>query len=83
LTDDAKLDFAAVAGRWLAGGGLVFKGGAGVANANFYLLGSTNLATPLAGWTRLLTNQFDGNGNFSLTNYAATNPQSFYRLQVP
>ena len=67
----------------IAGGGLVFKGGAGVANANFYLLGSTNLATPLAGWTRLLTNQFDGNGNFSLTNYAATNPQSFYRLQVP
>jgi autotransporter-associated beta strand protein len=67
----------------IAGGGLVFKGGAGVANANFYLLGSTNLATPLAGWTRLLTNQFDGDGNFSLTNYAATNPQSFYRLQVP
>ncbi len=68
----------------LAGGGLRFSGGAGVAGANFYLLGSTNLATPLTNWTRLLTNQFDGSGNFNFTNLLKANAQqSFYQLEVP
>jgi len=62
----------------------VLQGGAGVAGANFYLVGTTNLATPIANWTRLLTNQFDGSGNFDFTNLLPSNtPQSFYRLQVP
>ena len=67
----------------ISGDGLSLNGTGGVGNANFYLLGSTNLALPVANWTRLLTNQFDGNGNFSLTN--AINPggpQTFYRLQL-
>ena len=51
---------------------------------NFYLLGSTNLLTPLANWTRLLTNQFDPGGNFDFTNPLPPNtPSEFYRLQVP
>jgi hypothetical protein len=55
-----------------------------VANANFYLLGTTNLASPLNVWTRLLTNQFDGNGGFNLTNAVNLNwPQSFFQLQLP
>jgi len=67
-----------------ANGALVLAGTAGVANASFYLLGSTNLATPLANWTRLLTNQFDGSGNFDFTNLISpTNSPMFYRLQVP
>ena len=68
----------------LAGGNLVFSGTGGVSNATFYLLGSTNLDTPLTNWTRLLTNQFDGSGNFNITNVLDTNaPQDFYLLEAP
>jgi hypothetical protein len=66
------------------GNGLALNGTGGVASASYYLLGSTNLATPLSNWARLLTNQFDNNGNFNFTNAGVTNhPQNFYRLQVP
>jgi len=66
------------------GSGLVFSGSSGATNAAFYLLGSTNLITPLAGWTRVLTNHFDVNGNFNFTNPLNPNsPQGFYRLQMP
>ncbi len=68
----------------LTGGNLVFSGTGGVSNATFYLLGSTNLDTPLTNWTRLLTNQFDGSGNFNITNVLDTNaPQDFYLLETP
>jgi hypothetical protein len=64
--------------------GLVFAGTGGVSGANYYLLSSTNLATPLTNWTRLLTNQFDNNGNFNFTNPVNTNlSKSFYILQAP
>jgi autotransporter-associated beta strand protein len=62
--------------------GLVMSGSGGAANAVYYLLISTNLATPPAGWTRVLTNQFDVAGNFTVTNPPATNSQTFYRLQL-
>jgi autotransporter-associated beta strand protein len=65
-------------------GTLVFQGSSGVPGANFYLLGSTNLAAPMTNWTRLLTNAFDNNGNFDFTNLLNANgPQSFFRLQAP
>jgi hypothetical protein len=68
----------------ISGGGLVFNGSGGVANANYYLLASTNVAAPLASWTRLLTNQFDNSGNFNFTNPMDTNVlENFYLLQVP
>ncbi len=63
-------------------GKLVFSGTNGTAGATFYILTSTNLAAPAASWMRILTNQFDGSGNFSVTNPPATNRQSFYRLQL-
>ena len=64
--------------------GLVMNGSGGTPGTNYYLLGSTNLALPLANWTRVLTNQFDSNGNFNFTNSISTNaPQNFYVLQVP
>jgi autotransporter-associated beta strand protein len=63
--------------------GLLLSGGGGVANANFCLLASTNLAAPPASWTRVLTNQFDASGSFNFTNAAAPNaPQTFYFLQL-
>jgi hypothetical protein len=63
--------------------GVALAGGGGVANANFYLLASTNLGVPFSIWTRVLTNQFDSNGNFNFTNATGANaPQIFYLLQL-
>ena len=67
----------------IASNGLVFSGAAGVANADFYLLTSTNLAAPVSNWTRLLTNQFEDDGDFNFTNpLTTTSPISFYLLQL-
>jgi autotransporter-associated beta strand protein len=63
--------------------GLVMSGFGGNTSSNFYLLSATNLALPLASWTRVLTNQFDTNGDFNFTNAMDTNaPQKFYILQL-
>jgi autotransporter-associated beta strand protein len=68
----------------ISGNNLIFSGTGGVAGANFYLLGSSNLVSPLSDWTRLLTNQFDGSGNFNVTNSVDSSaPQNFFRLQEP
>ena len=68
----------------ISSAGFSLAGTGGVANANYYLLGTTNLATPLASWPRLATNQFDASGNFLITNSLSTNaPQYFYQLQLP
>lgn len=67
-----------------SGGSFIFSGTGGVANATYYLLGTTNLGAPVNSWTRLLTNQFDASGNFNFTNAPTTNAsQEFYLLQVP
>ena len=72
-----------IASALISGNGFMLTGTGGVANANFYLLGSTNLSTPATNWTRLLTNQFDNSGNFNFTNAVGTNAQTFYLLQLP
>ncbi len=66
-----------------SGGNFVFSGSGGTPGATYYVATSTNLATPATNWTRILTNQFDDNGNFSVTNPPATNGQRFYRLELP
>jgi hypothetical protein len=66
----------------ISGNSLTLNGTGGVGNANFVLLGTTNLSSPLSNWTRLLTNQFDNNGGFNFTNAAATNAQNYYLLRV-
>ena len=68
----------------ISGSDLVMTGSGGVANGNYYLLGTTNVAVPATDWLRLLTNQFDAAGNFSFTNTLDAGwPQGFYRLQLP
>lgn len=68
----------------MSGNNIALSGTGGVGNANFVLLGSTNLSTPISNWTPLLTNQFDNSGNFNLTNPLAPGvSQSFYLLQMP
>jgi autotransporter-associated beta strand protein len=66
-----------------SGTALTMTGTGGVPNANFCLLTSTNLSLQATNWTRLLTNQFDSGGNFSITlsNIAPNQANSFYRLQ--
>jgi fibronectin-binding autotransporter adhesin len=66
------------------GNSLVFNGSGGASNTTYYLLTSTNLLQPLSNWTRLLTNQFDANGNFNVTNPVnPQSPQSFFLLELP
>ena len=58
--------------------------GSGPANDTCYVLASTNVALPMANWTRVATNQFDGSGSFTFTNSIdSSEPQKFYRLQLP
>lgn len=67
----------------LGNGALIYAGTGGVAQADFLLLGSSNVALPLGLWERLLTNQFDAHGNFIFTNPPNPAwPQGFYLLQV-
>ncbi len=64
-----------------SGGNLVLSGTGGNTNFTFYILAATNLVSPI--WVPVSTNQFDGNGNFIVTN--PINPasqQTFYRLQL-
>jgi fibronectin-binding autotransporter adhesin len=71
-------------GTTAGGGGMILSGNGGLANGNYFVLMATNAALPLSNWTRLLTNQFDGSGNFSFSN--AISPaaaQEFFRLQLP
>jgi hypothetical protein len=71
-----------IASTRISDGNLIFSGTGGITNGTFNVLTSTNVATPLANWTPLSTNTFDGSGNFSVTN--AINPnasQSFYLLK--
>jgi autotransporter-associated beta strand protein len=67
-----------------ANDGLTLSGSGGTSNGTYYVLMATNLVTPLLQWQAILTNQFDTNGNFIVTNLVYTNaPARFYRLQTP
>ncbi len=62
----------------------ILSGNGGVTNGTYYILTSTNPATPLSNWVRLQTNQFDSDGNFNSTNPINEGAaQSYYILQLP
>ncbi|HEV2331379.1 MAG TPA: RICIN domain-containing protein [Verrucomicrobiae bacterium] len=68
----------------LSGTNLILKGNQGIANAQYQVLASTNLALPLNQWVPILTNNFDSNGDFNVTNTINPNvPQNFYLIQIP
>ncbi len=68
----------------LAGTNVNLAGIGGATNATFILFTQTNIVTPLAQWTPLLTNQFDQFGVFSRTNVSGRyEPQRYFRLLVP
>ena len=67
-----------------SGGSLVVSGAGGQANAPYWVLTTTNVTQPLTNWTHLVTNQFDGFGNFAFTaSINPATPQRFYRLALP
>jgi rhamnogalacturonan endolyase len=68
----------------LLDGNFVLSGGGGTPGQPYYILTSTNLALPLAQWKPILTNYFDGAGNFGSTNSIDPGtPQEFFLLQLP
>jgi autotransporter-associated beta strand protein len=72
-----------IANSTMYGNNLVLSGSGGVNGWTYYLLASTNVNLPAAQWTRVATNQFDGSGNFSVTNSVdVTAPQTYYRIQL-
>jgi hypothetical protein len=68
----------------VSGPSLILVASNGQAGATGYVLASTNVALPVANWTRIQTNTFDSIGTFTFT--APMDPglaQQFYRLQLP
>ena len=64
-------------------GNLMVSATAGIPYDPCYLLTSTNLATPLSGWSYVTTNYFDVNGTTSFTNTISANePARYFLLQV-
>jgi hypothetical protein len=65
-------------------GSVVVSGSGGTAGQQYYVLSSTNLASPAAHlWPSIATNTFDADGNFSITNPVGSAPQRFFNLVVP
>jgi autotransporter-associated beta strand protein len=68
----------------LVGSDMVVAGAGGAPGALYHVVGSTNVALPLASWSPLATNVFDASGNFIFTNPISPTPGGqFLRLRVP
>jgi hypothetical protein len=66
----------------ISGTNLVMGVVGGRTNATFVLFTETNITTPVALWSPVLTNQFDSFGVFSRTSVLLrTEPKRFYELQ--
>ena len=56
----------------------------GVSNATYVLLTYTNITTPVASWTPIVTNQFDSFGFLNYTNlFDPAEKQRYFRLRSP
>jgi fibronectin type 3 domain-containing protein len=79
-----KLPQPRIVGVSIVGGSLMFSGTNGLAGGSYTIWSSTNVATPLTNWTQVGSSNFDGNGNFSVTNAINNNEtQQFYLLRQP
>jgi hypothetical protein len=73
-----------ISGITTSGGKVLISGSGGLPGVTAYLLGSTNLALPLANWSRVATNVFDNNGNFIYTNVMDPKvPYQFFLMPPP
>ncbi|HEY4415716.1 MAG TPA: hypothetical protein VGO57_08495 [Verrucomicrobiae bacterium] len=68
----------------LSGTNLIFNGLNGSPGSNCVILASTNLTLPLANWSALSTNTFDGSGQFHYTNHLnLASPRQFFIFKLP
>jgi fibronectin-binding autotransporter adhesin len=68
----------------MAGTNVIITGSGGTPGANYTVLSATNVVEPLSNWVSLVTNQFDPNGNFLITNGIASGElQRYFRIRVP
>lgn len=66
----------------VVGNSLVFSGSGGSIGGRYVVLSSTNAAAPLSTWTPVATNNFNGTGNFSVTNTISLTGSRFFILQA-
>ena len=56
----------------------------GNTSTSYIVLTSSDASVPVANWTPVVTNAFDGSGNFAFTNAVNPNePQRYYLLKTP
>jgi hypothetical protein len=68
----------------LFGTNLVLNGTGGTPGSNYVVLSGTNLTLPLANWSALTTNTFDGSGQFHYTNHVSpAKPRQFFIFKLP
>jgi fibronectin-binding autotransporter adhesin len=69
----------------VSGNTVSLSGSGGLAGATYFVLESTNVALPLAQWSRIATNTFGVGGSFSFTGtpHVPVLPKAFYTIQVP
>ncbi len=68
----------------LSGTNLIVTGLGGSPGSNYVILASTNLTLPLANWSALTTNTFDGSGQFHYTNpISPAKPRQFFIFKLP
>jgi len=71
-------------GYSISGNNLILSGSNGTPSHTYYVLSSTNVESSVASWSRIATNSFDNNGNFSFTTgISQAVPKRFFLLQVP
>jgi hypothetical protein len=69
----------------VSGRSLQISGGGGLPGKPYVVFSSTNVMIPLAQWTPLVTNVFDGSGNFAANLNLPTNassPQQFFAVAL-
>jgi len=75
----------ALTGISLSGGNVVLNATNGIAGGTYYVLTSTNAATPLSQWLPVFTNVLSTSGSFILTTtngFSSQSSQQFYILQL-
>ena len=66
------------------GSSLTLSGSGGAPGGSYRVLASTNVGAPVATWTPVATNTFDGSGNFNLNiQVTLATPQTYYLLSIP
>jgi hypothetical protein len=68
----------------LSGTNLILSGVGGSPGSNCVIRASTNLALPVANWSPVSTNTFDGSGQFHYTNHVSPiSPRQFFIFKLP